>query len=258
MTVADPGPDRGRDQLGAVYLEFLLVFLPVFLLFLAVIELGFIYTGRLVVQHAATRAARAAVVVIDDDPALYGGEQRGRVDINGTTTTTSPIEVFLTGTGLGEATGPAGSPRFRDIRSAASIPLLAVAPSSAALNEKESVRSAIGIGADRAATGAQRYNEASLAVTFPRAPGESTFRTSFEEDEMITVRVTYLMHCSVPLVPVLMCRDPSDLGLAPEEAQQLDLAYLSTLNSPRYQVLRAETTLRNQGAGYLYPSEGSQ
>jgi Flp pilus assembly protein TadG len=42
-----------HDQRGAVYVELLLVFLPVFMLFLAVLQLGFVYTGRLVVQHAA-------------------------------------------------------------------------------------------------------------------------------------------------------------------------------------------------------------
>ena len=245
-----------RDVRGAVYVEFLLVFLPVFLLFLAVLELGFIYAGRLVVQHAATRAARAAVVIVDDDPAYYGGAPRGSVNVGGSTTTPSPVEIFLTGTGLGAgASDPAGGPRFRDIRSAASIPLLAIAPSAAQLNDEDSVRTSIGLGPARASTGGQRYNAAALAVTFPTAPGAGSFRTTFERDELVTVRVTYLLHCSVPLVPTLMCKQPAGLDLAPEEAAQMDLGYLSSLTNPRFQVLRAETTLRNQGANYLYPSE---
>jgi hypothetical protein len=168
------------------------------------------------------------------------------------------MAVFMAGTGLGNAAALAGSARFRDIRSAASIPLLAVAPSASALDQEESLRSAIGTGRSRATTGAQRYNEAALAVTFPSAPGADSFRTRFGTDDMVTVRVTYLMHCSVPLVPVLMCRDTSNLGLSSDEAQQLDLGYLASLSSPRYQVLRAEATLRNQGATYAYPSEGGR
>lgn len=239
-----------------MYVEFLLVFLPVFLLFLAIVELGFIYTGRLVVQHAANRAARAAVVIIDDDPAFYGGSVRGQLDLGGSTTAPSAVETFLTGTGLGNgAASPAGGPRFRDIRSAATIPLLAIAPSAAQLEDEDSVRNAIGIGAERAATGAQRYNEAALAVTFPTEPGANTFRTAFGVQEQVTVRVTYVLHCSVPLVPTLMCDTPQGLDLTGDEAAQIDLGYLQTLSNPRYQLLRAEATLRNQGANYPYPSE---
>ena len=251
-----PSPSVARDLRGAVYVEFLLVFLPVFLLFLCILELGFLYTGRLVAQHAATRAARAAVVILDDDPAFYGGEARNRVDPNGTTTNPSAVEAFLDGSGYGSgASAPRGAARFRDIRSAASIPFLAVAPSAAQLNDDDSVRNAIGLGPDRAMSGAQRYNEAALAVTFPTAPGANSFRTTFTEDEVITVRVTYLMHCSVPLVPVLMCDEPSGLDLQAEESSQMDLGYLASIANPRFQVVRAETTLRNQWANYLYPSE---
>jgi Flp pilus assembly protein TadG len=251
-----PSPSVARDLRGAVYVEFLLVFLPVFLLFLCILELGFLYTGRLVAQHAATRAARAAVVILDDDPAFYGGEARNRVDANGTTTGVSAVEAFLVGSGYGSgASAPRGAARFRDIRSAASIPLLAVAPSAAQLGDDDSVRNAIGLGPQRAMTGAQQYNEAALAVTFPTAPGANSFRTTFTDDEVITVRVTYLMHCSVPLVPVLMCDEPSGLDLAAEESSQMDLGYLAGIANPRFQVVRAETTLRNQWASYLYPSE---
>lgn len=249
-------PRVARDVRGAVYVEFLLVFLPVFLLFLCIVELGFLYTGRLVAQHAATRAARAAVVILDDDPAFYGGEARNRVDANGTTNDESAVERFMDGAGFGGgASPPAGSPRFRDIRSAASIPMLAVAPSAPQVNDDDSVRNAIGLGDQRAAHGAQRYNEAAMAVTFPTGPGANSFRTTFDRDDPITVRVTYVMHCSVPLVPVLMCDEANSLDLQPEEASQIDTGYLSSLTNPRFQVVRAETTLRNQGANYLYPSE---
>jgi hypothetical protein len=249
-------PGFVRDVRGAVYVEFLLVFLPVFLLFLCIIELGFLYTGRLAAQHAATRAARAAVVILDDDPAFYGGEPRDRVDTTGTTNTDSAVEVFMDGAGFGGgAARPAGGPRFRDIRSAASIPLLSIAPSAAQLGDDDSVRNAIGLGPERAATGAQRYNEAAMAVTFPTAPGANSFRTTFDKNDLVTVRVTYVMHCSVPLVPVLMCDEANNLGLQPEEAAQIDTGYLASLANPRFQVVRAETTLRNQGADYLYPSE---
>jgi hypothetical protein len=245
-----------QDDRGAVYVEFLMVFMPIFLLFLAAVELGMVYAARLVVQHAANRAARAAVVVLDDDPARYGGERRGRVELTGAAAGPSPVDAFLAGVGLGGGIGDAaGGARFRDIRSAAFIPLLAVAPSNSALDPDESLVRALGGG--RTSASALRYSRAALAVTFPAAPRAGSFRTSFGPEEPVTVRVTYLFHCSVPLVPQLMCDGLSGLRtrLLPEEQAQLDLALLSQLGQARFLVLRAEATLPNQGAGYLYAGE---
>ena len=49
-----------RDVRGAVYVEFLIAFLPVYTMFLCLIQLGLLFTVRLVVDHAAENAARAA------------------------------------------------------------------------------------------------------------------------------------------------------------------------------------------------------
>ena len=71
----DPDPLQGprRARVGAVYVEFLIAFLPIFFFFLALVQLAFVQTANLVVKHAATKAARAAVVVLPDDPQYYGG-----------------------------------------------------------------------------------------------------------------------------------------------------------------------------------------
>lgn len=60
-----------RDVRGAVYVEFLIAFLPVYTMFLCLIQLGLLFTVRLVVDHAAENAARAAAVVIGDDEEVY-------------------------------------------------------------------------------------------------------------------------------------------------------------------------------------------
>lgn len=247
------------DARGVVYVEFLLVFMPVFLLFLALVRLGFVYAARLVVQHAATRAARAAVVVIDDDPARYGGERRGRLDLSGSAAGPSPLDVFMNGTGFGGSgsDGPGGS-RFRDIRAAASIPLVAVAPATSALEGGEvSVAAAIGDGDERALEGARRYNRDAIAVTFPSSPGVNDTRTSFGASEAVTVRVTYLFRCSVPLVSATMCDTPSRVAsrLSSAELSQIAPFGLPGRDGARYLVLRAQATLRNQRAGYRYVGE---
>jgi hypothetical protein len=87
------------DRSGAVYVEFLLAFLPLFLFFSALLQLGMVQIADLVTKHAAVTAARAAIVVLTDDPMFYGG------------------------TPVNEASGA----RLEHIKKAAEIPLTAVA-----------------------------------------------------------------------------------------------------------------------------------
>jgi hypothetical protein len=246
-----------RHEGGAVYVEFLLVFLPVFLLFLAVIQLGFVYAARLVVQHAANRAVRAAVVIIDDDPARYGGEPRGELHLTGSHQPRFSGQAYFHGIGYPGSADTLGGPRFLDIRGAAELPLLAVAPSSGALTGPESVRAAIGGIGSRVAAGSA-YNLSAVAVAFPTAPGANTFRTRFRRDDLVTVRVSYVFHCATPLVSRLMCKSASSAvaGLSNDELAQIDVGYLSSLPNPRFLLVRGEATLRNQGVDYLYASEG--
>jgi hypothetical protein len=59
--------------------EFLICFLPVYVFFLCLMQLGLLFTARLLTEHAAVSAARAAAVVIADDPRRYGGEPPHRL-----------------------------------------------------------------------------------------------------------------------------------------------------------------------------------
>jgi hypothetical protein len=54
-----------------VYVEFLIAFLPVFVFFLCLLQLALLFSAKLVVEHAATEAARAAAVVFGDEPGPY-------------------------------------------------------------------------------------------------------------------------------------------------------------------------------------------
>ncbi len=60
-----------RDRKGAIYVEFLIVFLPLFCMFMSLVQLAFIEVANLVTKHAAVTAARAAIVVLPDDPQYY-------------------------------------------------------------------------------------------------------------------------------------------------------------------------------------------
>lgn len=67
-------PTECRGTRGAVYVEFLAAFLPVFIMFECLVQLAGLYAAKLVVMHSAEVAARAAIVVLPDDPKYYGGE----------------------------------------------------------------------------------------------------------------------------------------------------------------------------------------
>lgn len=65
--------ELASDERGAVYVEFLLAFPPLFLLFLGLVQLGLLQGARLVVQQAAREGVRSAAVVLPDPHARYDG-----------------------------------------------------------------------------------------------------------------------------------------------------------------------------------------
>ena len=72
-----------RSVGGVVYAEFLISFMCFFTLFVSAVQLSVVATARLVVQHAAVQAVRAAVVTIDDDPVFYEDGQRKHLETKG-------------------------------------------------------------------------------------------------------------------------------------------------------------------------------
>jgi Flp pilus assembly protein TadG len=60
-----------RDERGATYVESLIALPIMFALFNALVLCGYLCAGKLIVQRAASAAARAAVVFLPDDPEYY-------------------------------------------------------------------------------------------------------------------------------------------------------------------------------------------
>jgi len=71
----DRPPDTAMSDSGAVFVEFLIAFFPVYVFFLCLIQLTLLFSSRLVTEHAAVHAARAAAVIIGDDPGRYDNEE---------------------------------------------------------------------------------------------------------------------------------------------------------------------------------------
>jgi len=296
-----------EDTGGATYVEFLIAFLPVFIMFLGMIQAALMYSANLVVTHAANRAVRAAVVVLPDDPDEYGGERvNDLADGSSGGGGDRAFLDFLSGRGIAGAVGGAfggssssDSERLSAIRTAGSRPLLAVSPSYDQVMADENILRAVGGNpAMRAAYGTAYYNRFAVAVTFPERPGSDRFKERFGPNEDITVRVTYLFHCGVPIAKRWMCDDylslnsrlalfqTSELGMRVaagdasasdisamrariehardrlrraqagldelDQAESPSLGYFTYLTGARFSVLRAEATMRNQGAPYTY------
>jgi anti-anti-sigma regulatory factor len=69
-----------RAQRGAVLLEFLVVFMPLVLLFVGVWQASEVYAAQLVLARASSAAGRAASVVFPDNPQFYGGAPQDSFD----------------------------------------------------------------------------------------------------------------------------------------------------------------------------------
>ena len=193
--------------------------MPLLLTFLGVIQVSLLSVAHLVVRHAAQRGVRSAVVVLEDDPVRYGGSPRGSLVVEPvesrspeTLTFTAPPSSSLeqTARGLIER----DSSRLNAIRAAVYLPLVVVAPSFLEIaSAPSSVSAAIDHGALSRLAGGVAYNFLAAAVTFPIGPGSASFRThDYGPTDEITVRVTYLFKCEIPIVSALLCDSMVDLA----------------------------------------------
>lgn len=67
-----------KDTRGAVYVEFLIAFMPIFTMFLGLIQLADLHQANIIVNHSAMMAVRSAVVILHDDPAYYDNAELGK------------------------------------------------------------------------------------------------------------------------------------------------------------------------------------
>lgn len=279
-----------RDDRGGVYIEFLLAFPPLFLLFLAICQLSLLAAAKLVVQHAATRAARAAIVVLEDDPKYYGDAPRGDLSHGMDQPNTSLFDVLLglklvesspsspeSWLPLATAATTQSSPaqrgaRMRPIRNAAYMPLLTLAPRTFTSQSDDSLGAALR-NADFAHSivASVAYTRAASVVTLQQAPGSLELANEpIPPNAPVTVRVTYFYRCSVPVVRALVCRSMQKLlkesllqwqpGKPLQDLKQRyehaeSPGWITGLAFGTYfAVLEGEATLPNQGAPYYAAS----
>lgn len=269
---------RQTPPRGVVYVEVLICFLPVFMTFLALCQLSLMFAAQTIVQHAATRAARAAMVVLEDDPERYDGAPRGDLTAGSgssgqglpaqlSTEQTEPPAAAAPTENSSSSTGAPSAPsgaRMAAIRAAAYHPLAVLAPSLSSW-WSGTLKGALSDGSfDRILSGRLIYNLGGAAVTV-HAPGEDEVLTRVGRRDPITVRVAYVMPCSVPIVSALMCsgrmaRWAGALGWGDDATQELldRMEFVESENVrdlilsalPRLKLLTAEAIMPNQGADY--------
>lgn len=265
------------DQRAAVYVEFLVVFMPVFFLFLGMIQIGLMFSAKMVVQHAADAACRSAIVIIPDDPIFYSGEETPKNELSfGTTgeagdTLNQILDLVetLTGTsGIPRIGASTGDKRLNSIRIAAFRPLMGIAPSLGQQWDAEgsdSIRQAIGDNSLERFFYSMLYNVYAVGITFPSAPSADDAQNSGTQnfsDGNLTTRVTYMYHCAMPFAAQLMCDRILEIGRhSPQGARELDSAVAAAGRIPvalargYYRVMRAEATMLLQTAPYNYRIE---
>ncbi len=215
---------RGKQR-GVVYVEFLLVFPPLFMLFLVILQWSILGATSLGVRHAASAAVRSATVVLPDDPAAYDGLPTYMVPVDG-----SCSEGFLgkadklLGT-LGLRTGGLpkdgkcpGGPRMDAIRFAATIRMIPFAPNARGLLPESVTGPLESLGAAGwiAAATIYSYGATSVNIMFARDNDTPMLtvggRLALDSTKPVTVRVTYLAHCGIPIARYLMCDSSHSLN----------------------------------------------
>ncbi len=288
---------RARER-GTVYVEFLLVFPPLFTLFLVILQWSLLATSSLGVKHAASAAARSAVVVLPDDPIAYDGSATMEVLVDGTC---SEGVVGKLNKLLGKVAGQSGAipddgkctggPRMAAIRFAAVSRMMPFAPNASSILPAGLGGAFSSLGQVGWLAGAALYSYGATSVSFPKAPGsdemldDSFGALQIPSDKQLTVRVSYLAHCGIPIARFLMCESshklgfgvdtstlPTDLSSAQQalrdrkdrnaSMEQLGRGVGShalltglLLSGERFMVLQADATLPINDAPYTYASK---
>lgn len=258
-----------RDERGVVYVEFLLSFFPLFLLFLALCQLALVGAAEAIVRHSAYAAARSAIVILEDAPEKFDKAERGSLS-QGRPSTVKTLDDVVSKLGIERvsvaSTGSNGAvasidhlvsqrgARMVPIRAAAYLPLLSIAPNEGIVREQtDSVGGALVASSNHQLGFAVQYTKAATVVTLHDA--EDTQALAMDpvgSKSPVTARVTYLFHCTIPVVRAIMCQSPVSIatrGLLPAAVAFKTKGIVRP--DARFKLLTATATLPNQGAGYL-------
>ncbi len=244
---------------GVVFLEFLVAFIPMWILFLCLVQLAFLSHANLLVRHSSESAARSAAVVLPDSRYEYAGEREKHVT-PGLLVGSDVTEFFqrlgqavwnavfdgddLAGglrgvleTFRGQAFGTLFGTRSNTISVAAHMPLVPLAPMDF-ISSDPSIANSLASGTSALKSGL--YNPFSVWVDYPGA------QNGVVDGPEVTVRVSYAYRCSIPVARRIICNDriPASWGTQAHVAM-----------GGNYKMIAHQSTLLMQDAPYRYKRE---
>jgi hypothetical protein len=269
-----------NNERGAVYVEFLIAFFPVFLMFLGICQVALLTAAEAIVRHAAYSAARTAIVVLEDKPSNFSDAPRGSLSKGspseryGIDQIVASLAVF-TGSGgsllsafrtprllsLGEVFAMLGrtvepeqpGARMVPIRAAAQMALIPLAPKQSAVTPgNDSVNNALFAPSGEQLLFAAKYTSAAASITIhDTRDGLKLAADPVDPHANVTARVTYAYHCTIPVVRALMCRSLETLAQDNPLMKRPAQALANIVGKDaRFMALTAAATLPNQGADY--------
>ncbi|MEZ4254433.1 MAG: hypothetical protein R3A78_01765 [Polyangiales bacterium] len=256
---------------GAVYVEYLAAAIPLFFMFLCMVQLAQLAMAGVAVRSAASTAVRSAIVVLPDGDRDRNGAGSNRQKSYGNVArwlagggapapmgASDPVLGFMQGASSGGFSGggargyaqphPSFNGRAQNILAAAIGKTMAVSPplDSAGDHAGLSIKNSFGDTSNDINDLAQRANYAqhATAVTVAAAgPGRP-----------VTVNVFFQFRCAIPVADSIMCGQP--LSFPAGSFSQGDVTRIFNLGG-NFRMLRAVATLPAQPEifipGEVYP-----
>lgn len=245
----------GRNEKGAVYVEFLIVFPPIFVLFLVTMQWAILSASDLGVRHSAAATVRSAIVILPDDPAYYDGELTNLINPTASCSegVIGKIHKVLKKIGINSGVIPddgkcIGGARMATIRFAAIMRMMPFAPNPSQIAPAAFGGVIEGLGTAGWVVGAAAYAYGATAVTFPKEPGSDELTYNWAPGSEVTVRVTYLAHCGIPIARFLMC-DKSTSMIRQKGAADIFTRDFSASQAVQDRVERAKDSMEHMKMG---------
>lgn len=232
---------------GTTSLELLITLPIVFLMFLGTAQLALLGMARLVVQHAAHRAARAAIVILDDDPSEYDDAERGDLGADEPNQRMTAIRKAA-----GWPLSVLALPPEAILQAGLELPVIGTIGADGPLGGL-TVEGAVRTGLLETAAGLLFYNDMAAALTLEKGGAPATL---FSPTDDVTAHLYFLAPCRIPLASRLICKSYAELikdeavKAAIQNVPQSDWQEKLEYSALRFMVVEAKETLPNQGATY--------
>jgi hypothetical protein len=213
--------NQRTGERGAVFVEFLIAFIPMFIFFLGITQLAFMYAARGVLQFAAAKAVRAAIVTEEKplrDCAKGKDADRSTDSAGGANGGQNPFGKDGAENTGGNQEDSSDSVILNKARAGAYLPLSVLAPPAFAYplvgGALDSVGGGVGPHTIQFAMGYTVYNRGNAAVTLLDEQGAvlDPPPKKFDKPQGVTVHISYLYYCMVPIASRIMCNPVYDLG----------------------------------------------